>query len=300
MKKIILVLISLFLVFSVALMTNLINVESEEDLLNENNFLIIAHRGANEYAPEHTLVAYRMAAEMGADYIEIDLRMTKDGRLIAFHDYTVDRTTNGSGFVRDHTLKQLKELDAGSWFNEQFPEKANDKFKGLTIPTLEEIFDEFGNEVNYYIETKKPDPNLSMEKKLLSLLEEYDLLKDKHLSNGKIIIQSFNKDSLKAIHDMNPDIPLIQMRKFKQDASISKKEIEGTKKYAVGLGLNVGSLNDDYIKKVKDAGLLLHTYTVNEPKDIQALRSKGVTGVFTDYLVDALEVINQTDQKKAE
>ena len=80
----------------------------------------IAHRGASGYAPEHTFNSYdKSHRELGASYIEIDLQRTKDGHLVAMHDETVDRTTNGHGRVEDYTLDELKKLDAGSWFNKQ-------------------------------------------------------------------------------------------------------------------------------------------------------------------------------------
>lgn len=105
--------------------------------------LDIAHRGASGYAPEHTLTSYKMGDRMHGDYIEIDLQMTKDGKLIAMHDETVDRTTDGTGKVKDFTLEQIKQLDAGSWFNEKYPQYANPRYEGLQVPTLEEIFKTF-------------------------------------------------------------------------------------------------------------------------------------------------------------
>src|SRR3989442_1668420 len=78
---------------------------------------ILAHRGASGWAPETTLAAYRLALEMKVDYLELDVHMTRDGEIVAIHDTTVDRTTGGKGAVGDFTLDQIKQLDAGSWFN---------------------------------------------------------------------------------------------------------------------------------------------------------------------------------------
>ena len=102
------------------------------------------------------LLAYdKSYNELGASYIEIDLQRTKDGHLVAMHDETVDRTTNGSGRVEDYTLAELKKLDAGSSFNEQNPQLAKDSYKGATVPTLDEILTRYGTDANYYIETKR-------------------------------------------------------------------------------------------------------------------------------------------------
>ena len=91
---------------------------------------------------------------MNADYLELDLQMTKDGHLIVMHDETVDRTTNGTGWVKDLTLAEIKQLDAGAWFNEANPDKQNAHFIGQQVLTLDEVLRYFGKRENYYIETK--------------------------------------------------------------------------------------------------------------------------------------------------
>jgi glycerophosphoryl diester phosphodiesterase len=141
-------------------------------LLDPAKFLVIAHRGASFQAPEHTMAAYRLAHDMEADYLEIDLQMTKDGVLVALHDFTVDRTTNGTGAVTDMTLAEIKKLDAGSWFNQKYPDMANLDYIGAPIPTFQEVIDEFGLGVNYYLETKVPEKNEGIEDELLALLEQ--------------------------------------------------------------------------------------------------------------------------------
>src|SRR3954447_26746922 len=149
--------------------------EKHKDIVN------VSHRGASGYAPEHTLVSYDMGDKMHGDYIEIDLQMTKDGQLIAMHDETVDRTTDGTGLVKNYTVDQIKRLDAGSWFNEKYPQYANPEYVGLQVPTLEEVFKEFGKNNSYYIETKSPEIYPGMEKELLRLVDKYDINKDKLL-----------------------------------------------------------------------------------------------------------------------
>src|SRR3712207_92933 len=127
---------------------------------------------------------------MGADYIEIDLQMTKDGVLVAMHDDPLDRTADApegvpkrfcSGSVIKRTLEQIKTCDAGSWFNETYPQYASDEYVGLQIPTLEEIFQRYGTSVNYYIETKNPEAAPGMEEELLRLMEEYDQIGRAHV-----------------------------------------------------------------------------------------------------------------------
>ncbi|WNF22699.1 glycerophosphodiester phosphodiesterase [Mesobacillus jeotgali] len=239
------------------------------------DFIIIAHRGASAYAPEHTLPAYDLAVHSGADYIEIDLQMTKDGELIALHDSEVDRTTNGSGLANAHPLDKIKALNAGSWFNEQYPQLANPAYENVEIPTLEEIFQRYGTAANYYIETKAP----GMEEKLIKLLRKYSLVQSK----SKVIIHSFHSKSLRKIHKLEPGIPLIQLYKYSDKARLTDTEIRSLKKYASGIGVNFGKVDEDYIKKAHRHGLAVHLFTVNTDEELQHAVEVGADGVFTDF-----------------
>jgi glycerophosphoryl diester phosphodiesterase len=250
------------------------------------NILNIAHRGASGHAPEHTLAAYELARKMEADYIEIDLQMTKDGVLVALHDETLDRTTNGTGLVKDHTLQEIKQLDAGTWFNEKYPEKANPSYSGLAVPTLEEVVQKFGTSVNYYIETKEPSFYPGMEEELLRILDKYNL-SEKNGRLPRVVIQSFSPDSLKKIHALDPNIPLVQLLWYEPGipgaARITGDQLTEIKKYAIGIGVNYQKIDPAYVKKVREHGLLIHPYTVNNPVDMRMLLDWGVTGLFTDY-----------------
>ncbi|MBD1373850.1 glycerophosphodiester phosphodiesterase [Hazenella sp. IB182357] len=255
--------------------------------------LNIAHRGASGYAPEHTMVSYQLGDDMGADYIEIDLQLTKDGHLIAFHDETLDRTTTGSGKVSNHTLKEIKELDAGSWFNKAYPAYAKEEYKNEKVPTLDEILSHFGSNKKYYIETKGFDINNKMEKKLLASLEKHGLLEKDKLRDKHIIIQSFNKFSLLSIKKMNSDIPLVRL--LAQNASGWRADLELNiiKRYAMGVGLKYKHVDASYIAKARALGLEIHPYTVNETEDMERLLDWGVTGIFSNYPDRLQKAINE-------
>lgn len=256
---------------------------STKKVILPENFMVIGHRGASGYAPEHTLEAYHQAKKLGTDYIELDLQLTKDGVLVAMHDETLERTTNGTGLVSDYTLEQLKELDAGTWFNQTYPKKAKENYVGLRIPTLEEIFQEFDSTVNYYIETKSPSENEGMEPELFSLLTKYNLLEDV-ATHQQVIIQSFSKESLHLMHDLNQDIPLIQLYNFDKPVVPTKDQLEAVSKYAVGIGINYDALTNEFGAQVRNTSLLLHPYTTNTTKEITSAIEMGATGVFTDYI----------------
>ena len=112
--------------------------------------LVIAHRGGSALAPENTMAAFLTVVELGADGIELDVRLTKDHQVVVMHDRRLDRTTTGSGIVGTHTLKHLKSLDAGSWFGSQF--------QGERIPTLDEVFEELPDDFPIYVEMKARGP----------------------------------------------------------------------------------------------------------------------------------------------
>ncbi|KXI82971.1 glycerophosphodiester phosphodiesterase, partial [Bacillus cereus] len=173
--------------------------------INQSNYIKnIAHRGASAYAPEHTIAAYKLGQQLKGDYIEIDLQMTKDGYLVAMHDETLNRTTNGTGLVKEHTLEELKQLKADSSFNEKHPNLAKKEYENAKVPTLEEVIEVFGHDANYYIETKSPDEYPGMEEKLLEIINHYEI-------QDKVIIQSFSEESLQKIHNLNINIPLVQL-----------------------------------------------------------------------------------------
>lgn len=237
----------------------------------------VSHRGASAYAPEHTIASYDMGEKMHGDYIEIDLQMTKDGHLIAMHDVTLDRTTNGTGSVKDYTLNEIKQLDAGSWFNEKYPYASKAEYEGLKVPTLEEVFKEFGKNNSYYIETKSPDVYPGMEKELLRLVDKYKINKE------KLLVQSFSSESLKVMNELDPSIKLVQLISYKANAEITDAEIKEIKQYAMGIGPNHTYLNEEYVQKVVNSGLELHPYTVNDKERMKQLINWGVTGMFTNH-----------------
>ena len=245
--------------------------EKHKDIVN------VSHRGASGYAPEHTLVSYDMGEKMHGDYIEIDLQMTKDGQLIAMHDEKLDRTTDGTGNVKDFTLEQIQQLDAGSWFNEKYPQYAKPEYVGLKVPSLEEIFQKFGKNASYYIETKSPNIYPGMEKELLRLVNEYKINKD------KLLVQSFSADSLKIMHDLDSSVKLVQLLSYQSKATVTDAEIAEVKKYAMGVGPNHTYLNEEYIQKIVGSGLEIHPYTVNDKERMKQLIDWGVTGMFTNF-----------------
>lgn len=252
--------------------------------LKHEEFINVAHRGASGYAPEHTFFAYDKGHyEIGADYIEIDLQMTKDGHLIALHDEKLDRTTNGTGLVKDHTLAEIKQLDAGSWFNEKYPEYANEAYVGAQVPTLDEVISRYGKNANYYIETKSPDVYPGMEEALLAVLDQHGLLKKGRLKQGHVLVQSFSSESLLKMHQLNSDVPLVQLTSKGFMSSATEATLRRIKTYADGFGPSFQDLTKENTTLLKSIGFEIHPYTVNKEEDMRRLNDYGVDGVFTNY-----------------
>lgn len=255
--------------------------ESNIQPLSNEKFLIIAHRGASAIAPEHTIVAYEIAHQADVDYIEIDLQMTKDGVLVAMHDEKVDRTTDGIGFVKEYTLEELEQLNAGKWFNEAFPGLANREFEQEGVPTLEEIFLHFGDDVNYYIELKSPSIYEGMEEKLFTLLRKYNLIRDTG-DLPKVIVESFNEDSLTKFHALEPQLPLIQLFSFKEKAALSHSDYKRLQTYASGIGVNIKSVDQDFIHDAQLNGFKVHLFSIKNEIEMKNAFHLDANGVFTD------------------
>lgn len=155
---------------------------------------VLAHRGASAYAPENTLAAFRLAIEQRADWLELDVQQTRDGQLVVFHDLRMERTTNGTGALRELTLEQVRQLDAGSWYGPGFA--------GEQVPTFEEVVS-LAREQNVRIFPEVKDPRLypGIEERVASVISAYGY-------EDRTIIQSFDMTSLERLRQVNPRLKL--------------------------------------------------------------------------------------------
>ncbi|TPG79062.1 glycerophosphodiester phosphodiesterase [Pseudomonas arsenicoxydans] len=193
---------------------------------------VIAHRGASFDAPESTAAAYKLARDLGADYLEMDLQRSKDGVLFALHDNNLQRTTDVATRFPDRkdspanafTMAELKTLDAGSWFNTAYPDRARPSYAGLKILTLDEIIDiAQGNPLHkpgLYIETKEPKQFPGIERDLKDKLQDRGWLSPAGSKlaksdlavgqgKGKVVLQTFEKSSLELLEKEMPKVPKI-------------------------------------------------------------------------------------------
>ena len=235
--------------------------------LELNGIMSIAHRGASSYAPENTRSAFQKGLELGADFLECDVHLSKDGELILIHDDKVDRTTNGQGFVKDFTLDELKTLDAGGMFD--------DAFTGETIITLDEFLDEFYGEIGLLIEIKKPEMYPGIEEKVVALLEKYDDL-------SSIIIQSFDEESMRKMHGLLPDVQIAVLMK-PTGLLLSTKKIEDLTSFATYINFNVSYINKRIVDQIHRYGGKVLVWSKKDHLLIAKAVQYGVDGIITDF-----------------
>lgn len=264
--------------------------------LPADKFLIIAHRGASAYAPEHSLLSYGLAVQMKADYIELDVHMTKDGELVSMHDSFVHLPEGNKRIaeVDFHELKMVhREFDGDGKLPVSFPESIDP----LRIVSTEEIFSYFQDDVNYYIELKSPASYPGIEDALLGQLMEFGLLPLQDEEMPKVILQSFDAHSLKKLHDQAPAIPLIQLYSVKNETMLTKKRLKKVALYAAGIGVDKSVVTEELVELAHDEDLHVHPFTVNERKEIERMIELGVDGIFTDVPDVAIEVLEEMQRE---
>lgn len=230
----------------------------------------VAHRGATGYAPENTIAAFDKGVEMKADYIEIDVQRSKDGELVIIHDTTVDRTTEGTGRVKDLTFEQLRSLDAGSWKGEEF--------KGEKIPTFDEILDTYHGKVGILIELKAPELYPGIEAQVAQELIERNLDKPQ---NEKIIIQSFNFESMKITNSLLPKVPIGVLTSNR--AHTTEQALKEFATYADYFNPSYGIVSKELVDQVHSLGMKIQSWTVRSQEAADFLLEMNVDGIITDY-----------------
>lgn len=246
---------------------------------------VIAHRGASADAPEHTNAAYTLAIDQGADYIEIDVQLTKDGQLVALHDPSLDRTARGpaancTGFVSEKTVEDLYPCDVGTWFNEANPDRADPRFARQRIPLLTDVLSDYGEDTRYYIEVKSPDEQPDMIDALLAALdEEGPTQEDPDLP--PVVIQSFSADALRQIHEQRPELPLVQLVRMGEPVP-DAAALDDIATYAVAIGPPMDVTTRALVDLARARCLDVHPYTVDETAEMGNLLDAGVGGIFTN------------------
>lgn len=244
---------------------------------------VIAHRGASEDAPEHTLAAYRKAIEDGADALECDVRLTADGHLVCVHDRRVNRTSNGRGAVSTMELSVLSALDFGSWKGQATDAEAPDRDSTsvLTLERLLELVADAGRPVELAIETKHPTRWAGqVEERLLDLLDRFGLAAPPEGRPSPVRVMSFSARSLQRVRAAAPALPTVYLMQF-----VSPRHRDGRLPPGVriaGPSIRIIRNNPGYVERLHRAGHQVHVWTVNEEADVELCAELGVDAVITN------------------
>lgn len=284
--------------------------------------IVIAHRGASGYLPEHTLEAYAMAYALGADYIEPDLVRTKDGAYIALHDIHLQSTTNveevfpdrtrkdGQWYAADFTLAEIKTLQVHERVAKRFPTGKSD----FEVPTFQEMIEliqglnaSTGRDVGIYPELKSPSfhnkQDLPMEAEFLKILEAYGYKGPE----AKVFIQCFEPPTTKKLRtEYKTDLPIIQLVSGGQSSLLRDDALKEIATYANGIGPDKRLVikNPEIVKTAQAHGLAVHPYTIRRdatPSKFKTTEEElrafffeyGVDGMFTDFTDDAVRVVRE-------
>ena len=225
--------------------------------------VVVAHRGASADAPEHTIAAFELALDQGADGLAMEVHLSADQQPVVLGDFTVERTTDGAGVVADLRVRDLKRLDAGGW--------RGPAFAGQRIQTLQEVLERFRGRTRFWIEIKGGAAVYpGLEERVVSTIEIYDVV-------DRALVQSFDGATLEAVRRLQPDI--------RQGLLVTRAPLEAT---ALGGGgpeaISVAAemCSEDLVKKIRDAGRECYVWTVHEPALADRLVDWGVNGIITD------------------
>jgi glycerophosphoryl diester phosphodiesterase len=242
--------------------------------------VIFAHRGASAHAPENTLSAFKLARDLGAKAIELDVQLSSDKKVIVFHDNKVDRITNGSGKVGQLSLLDLKRLNAGQAYGPAFE---NEK-----IATLEEVFTEFLNFPLFNIEIKNlTSPFDDLPSKVAEIIRRFKL-------SERVLISSFNPFALRKFSRIMPDIPLGRLFYLNSSVAIHRLSAFQLKSF-FSVHVSFSALNSNLVRYLHSLGKLVFTYTLNHPDDMLRSLDTGVDGFFTDDPALAIRVLTKSN-----
>jgi len=254
--------------------------------------LVMAHRGASGLAPENTLVAFRKALEAGADVLELDVHATEDGQVVVIHDETVDRTTDGTGLVKDFTLEELKRLDAGYRFTPDGGATYPYRGQGIAIPTLEEVLAAFP-QARINVEIKQLDPPI--EDRLWALIEGMG-------AEDRVLVISFDDEAIARFRKLAPGVATGaaegEIREFVTYLTLRMAPFYAPKADAFQVPEWYGEhhiVTRAFVDAAHSKNVKVHVWTVNEKEDMRRLLELGVDGIITDYPDRLVEVMKEME-----
>jgi glycerophosphoryl diester phosphodiesterase len=246
--------------------------------------LVVAHRGSSYALAEHTLGAYLRAVEEGADALECDVRLTRDGHLVCVHDRTVDRTSSGHGVVSDFDLDDLRALDFGSWHDAPdtyIEDRDSTDAPVLTLDRLLEVVAESG--VRLLIETKHPTRYAGLvEQQLVRLLAQRGMAG----AGSPVAVMSFAVVALRRVRLLAPELTTVQL--YERVPTLRRDGSLPAAADVAGPGIAVVRAHPEYVRRVHGRARQVYVWTVDEPEDIELVLALGVDAVITNRPAEVL------------
>ena len=261
------------------------------NLRNGDDFTAIAHRGASAYYPENTLPSFEGAIAMGADMVELDVQLTSDKEVVVFHDEKLSRCTDGRGRIADHTLAQLKKLDAGIWYDKSF--------QNTRIPTLAEVLGVCKNKIAVNIEIKTEAVSKmffgGIEEKCLKIVEQSGM-------NGHVVFSSFDRRAIMHLKQIDNNVAAaVLFEKKYYGSKLPSDIIESVG--ADAFNCSNAEFNKKWLANVKLNNIPVNIHTVNDAKNMRRFLKIGVSGIFTnkpDILKRVAADIKQMQKSKGQ
>lgn len=247
---------------------------------NGHSPLIIAHRGASAVAPENSLAAFQSAIEAGADGIEFDVRIARDGVPVVFHDSTLRRMARRENRTSDYTAAELQHLDLGVWFNEKFPKKANENFNGEKVPTLEKLLSFLeGYRGRLYLEMKgSPTEVLALAEKIVKIIKQSELL-------PQIVAKSFKLEAVEKVKILLPEVATAALFAPKILTVLRKQSrvIEQARVFrADELSLHYSLATEKLVRRAKSEGFPTTIWTADHPIWVRRAAEIGIHAIITN------------------
>jgi glycerophosphoryl diester phosphodiesterase len=244
--------------------------------------LVYAHRGSSAALPEHTLAAYLQALQDGADGLECDVRLTRDGHLVCVHDRRLERTSNGTGRVSGRTLAELDALDFGSWYLGAADEPPDpDRVRLLTLDRLLTAVRDTGRQVRLLIETKHPTRYGShVERRLVRLLRRHGLVRPRPDDPVRVSVMSFSPLALRQIRALAPQLPTVLLLEVLPPGLRPARLPFGVR--IAGPSISLLRARPALVPALQAAGNQVYVWTVNELDEIDLVLGYGVDGIITD------------------
>lgn len=261
--------------------------------------LVFAHRGSSALLPEHTLAAYLHAIAEGADGLECDVRLTRDGHLVCVHDRRLDRTSTGRGRVSAHTLAELDQFDYGSWHRASSVDEENadvpadpNRTRLLTLATLLDAARDAGRPVDLLIETKHPARQGSeVERRLVALLHRYGLAEPRPDDSVRVTVMSFSPLAVRQIRRLAPELDTVLLMDVVPPGVRRGRLPFGAR--IAGPSVRLLRARPQLLPALRAAGHPVYVWTVNEPADLEFVLASGVDGIITDRPARVLDRLNR-------